>query len=170
MKLTKYLVVVALIAFMGMFLVSCESDDAPLEVEPEPMEIDLQTVMSVATAADANPEIVRMIPGTNDKAVFVASATNQLFPITYTDIGFTIDTPLSLAPGSATAEMTSIDVSPVIGGTNYVAVCVAEADCSKGWMLRRFRYWCYCRNSHRYRLQPRWLRFYKGRGLPDRRL
>ncbi len=135
MKLTKYLVVVALIAFMGMFLVSCESDDAPLEVEPEPMEIDLQTVMSVATAADANPEIVRMIPGTNDKAVFVASATNQLFPITYTDIGFTIDTPLSLAPGSATAEMTSIDVSPVIGGTNYVAVCVAEADCSKGWML-----------------------------------
>jgi len=135
-KLTKYLAVVALIAIMGMFLVGCSDDEAsPVEPEPTHTEVDLQTVMSRPTAVDANPEIVRMIPGTNDRAVFVASATNQLFPITYGLTSFTIDAPLDLVPGSATATTTSIDVSPVIDGKNYVAVCVAETDCSKGWIL-----------------------------------
>ena len=95
----------------------------------------IQTVMSVATAADANPEIVRVIPGTDDKAVFIASATKQLFPITYNETSFTIDAPFTLSIDSDVEEMTSIDVSQPIGGVNYVAVCVAKTDCAKGSIL-----------------------------------
>lgn len=135
MKNAKYLLPLALVACLSLSFVGCSDDDDPVTPPVEATEFEVATVMSVATAADANPEIIRMVPGSNDKAVFVASATNQLFPITYTANSFTVEAPIFLDPGSATAEMTSIDISPLIGGENYVAVCVAEADCAKGWIL-----------------------------------
>ncbi|MBC8192910.1 MAG: hypothetical protein ISR87_14985 [Candidatus Marinimicrobia bacterium] len=122
-------VTVLLMVLMAAFW-SCE-DDAVDEV-PTYDSFSIETVMSVATATDANPEIVRMVPGSDNMAVFVASATNQLFGITYTASSFSINELATLSTGSATAEFTSIDVSPLIGGENYVAVCVAEADCGRG--------------------------------------
>ncbi len=125
MKKTTVLLMVLMAAFWG-----CEE-----EVVDEVITYDsfgLETVMSVATAIDANPEIIRMVPGSDDQAVFVASGTNQLFSITYTSNSFTLTELAVLSTGSATSEFTSIDVSPLIGGENYIAVCVAEADCGKG--------------------------------------
>ncbi|MBC8184074.1 hypothetical protein H8E88_23530 [candidate division KSB1 bacterium] len=132
MKTLRYLLVLAMVVSLG--LTSCEKDN-PTEPEETFDKFSIETVMSLPTAADANPEIIRMVPGSDNTAVFVASGTNQLFTITYDATSFTINSPVNLAPGSATAEMTSIDVSPVIGGENYVAVLVAEVDCSKGWVL-----------------------------------
>ena len=109
---------------------SCEED--VVDEVPTFDSFSIETVMSVATAADANPEIIRMVPGMDDMAVFVASGTNQLFGINYTASSFTITELAVLETGSATAEFTSIDVSPLIGGENYIAVCVAEADCGRG--------------------------------------
>ena len=137
MKYAKYLLLGAFVAYLGMSIVGCSDDDEEI-VTPPVVETEFQvsTVMSVATAVDANPEIIRMVPGSDNKAVFIASATNQLFPVTYGATSFTIDPPFNLESGSATATMTSIDVSPVMGdGQNYVAVCVAEVDCSRGWIL-----------------------------------
>ena len=125
MKKATVLLMVLMAAFWG-----CE-DDAVDEV-PTFDSFSIETVMSVATAQDANPEIVLMVPGSDDMAVFVASATNQLFGITYTASSFSIQELATLSTGSATAEFTSIDVSPLIGGENYIAVCVAEADCGRG--------------------------------------
>lgn len=136
MTYLKYLLTFLLLISLAFTVQSCKEDNTT-EPEPEPTftSFDISTVASVATAADANPEIVRIVPGSDNQAVFVASATSQLFTITYTSDNFTINPPFNLAPGSATAEMTSIDVSPVINGENYVAVCVAEVDCSRGWIL-----------------------------------
>ncbi len=135
MKYVKYFLVFVFLIVMGIVIPSCEDDSSPTESTPTFDSFKIETVMSVATATDANPEIVRMVPGSDNTAAFVASGTNQLFTITYDATSFTINSPVNLAPGSATAEMTSIDISPVIGGTNYVAVCVAEVNCSRGWML-----------------------------------
>ncbi len=125
MKKATVLLMVLMAAFW-----SCE-DDAVDEV-PTFDSFSIETVMSVATAQDANPEIVRVVPGSNDKAVFVASATNQLFEITYTATSFSIQELATLSTGSATAEFTSIDVSRPIDGKTYVGICVAEADCGRG--------------------------------------
>ncbi len=127
MKKATVLLMVLMAAFWG-----CEEEKVD---EPDVLtydSFDLETVMTVATAADANPEIIRMVPGSNDLAVFVASGTNQLFGINYTTSSFNIEELATLETGSATAEFTSIDVSPLIGGENYIAVCVAEADCGQG--------------------------------------
>ncbi len=96
---------------------------------------DIQTVMTLDAGADANAEIVRMIPGSETQAVFVSSAINRLTVIDYTPTSFAFGETFDLDPGSATAEATSIDVSPVIGGENYVAVCIAETDCAKGKVM-----------------------------------
>jgi len=125
MKKATVLLMVLMAAFWG-----CE-DDAVDEI-PTFDSFSLNTVMTVATAADANPEIIRMVPGSEDLAVFVASGTNQLFGINYTSSSFAMEELATLSTGSATAEFTSIDVSPLIGGENYIAVCVAEADCARG--------------------------------------
>lgn len=125
MKKATVLLMVLLAAFWG-----CEDDTDDVETIYD--SFDIQTLKTIATAADANPEIIRMVPGSDDQAVFVASGTNQLFGINYTKTDFTIEELAVLSTGSATAEFTSIDVSPVIGGENYIAVCVAEADCGRG--------------------------------------
>lgn len=135
MKNPKNLLLVAFLACLVVSFAGCSDDDEIVTPPAAKTEFEVETVMSVATAVDANPEIVRLIPGSDSRGVFVASATNQLFPITYTNNSFTVDAPINLAPGSATAVMTSIDVSPVVGGENYIAVCVAETDCAKGWIL-----------------------------------
>lgn len=136
MKYAKYLLLGAIVAYLGMSIVGCSDDDEEIVTPPVvETEFELSTIMSVATGVDANPEIIRMVPGSDTKAVFIASATNQLFPVTYGATNFTIDNPFNLESGSATATMTSIDVSPVMDGENYVAVCVAEVDCSTGWIL-----------------------------------
>lgn len=136
MKLFIYLLSVALILVAGIAFTGCEEDDnTPTEPTVTYDSFKLERVASVATAADANPEIVRVVPGLDNMAVFVASASNQLYTITYDANGFVINNPLNLDPGSATAEMTSIDVSRPIGGESYVAVCVAEVDCNRGAVL-----------------------------------
>lgn len=128
MKKATVLLMVLMAAFWG-----CEDDVVDDTVTYD--SFGLETVMSVATAADANPEIIRMVPGTDDKAVFVASGTNQLFTITYSPTNFTFGDPVNLDPGSSTAEFTSIDVSIAIDGINYIAVCVAETDCAPGSVI-----------------------------------
>ena len=136
MKYLKYFLILSLLITLGIVFQSCEDDEkAPTEPPVTYDEFQIETVMSVATAVDANPEIVRMVPGSDNMAAFVATGTNQLFTITYDATSFTINSPTNLAPGSATASMTSIDISPVINGENYAAVCVAEVNCARGWIL-----------------------------------
>ncbi len=122
-----------LLLVLLLVIASCEKDKVKKEETYD--SFNIQTVMSVATAEDANPEIVRMIPGSDDRAVFIASATKQLFPITYNQTTFTIDAPFTLAIDSDNEDMTSIDVSQPINGVNYVAVLVAKTDCARGSVL-----------------------------------
>ena len=130
-KMTWMLLVLSLAFF------ACEEEVVDLEESYD--SFDIQTVMSVATALDANPEIIRMIPGSDDKAVFIASGTLQLFPITYTQESFTIETAFNLNAvvdsSDGNEEMTSIDVSQPIDGVNYVAILVAKTDCAKGSVI-----------------------------------
>ena len=125
--LISMMLILGLMAFIG-----CEEED---DVETTYDSFDIQTVMSLTAGADANAEIVRMVPGSDDQAVFVSSAIGRLTVIDYTSSSFAFGSTYDLDPGSATAEMTSIDVSPVIDGENYVAVCVAETDCAKGKIM-----------------------------------
>jgi len=125
--LMSMLLITGLSVFMG-----CEDDE---DVEITYDSFDIQAVMSLTAGADANAEIVRMVPGSDDQAVFVSSAISRLTVIDYTSSSFSFGATFDLDPGSATAEMTSIDVSPVMDGENYVAVCVAETDCAKGKIM-----------------------------------
>ncbi len=130
----KYFLALIFLISITIAVQSC-SDEKSTEPAETFDAFKITTVSSIATAADANPEIVRMVPGSDNQAAFVASESKQLFTITYDADGFTINTPTNLAPGSATANMTSIDISPVMSGENYIAVCVAEVDCTPGWIL-----------------------------------
>jgi len=114
------------------FFVGCEDEEV---VETVYDSFDIKNVMSLTAGEDANAEIVRVVPGTDDQAVFVSSAIGRLTVINYTSTSFAFGKTYDLDPGSATAEMTSIDVSVAIGGENYVAVCVAETDCAKGKIM-----------------------------------
>lgn len=114
------------------FVTGCKKDD---DVETIFDSFDIQTVMSIDAGADGNAEIVRVVPDSDNEAVFVSSAINRLTVIEYTQDAFSLARNYDLNPGSATAEMTSLDVSIKIGGENYVAVCVAEADCGLGSIL-----------------------------------
>ena len=121
-----------LMTFGLVFFVGCEDDEV---VETVYDSFDIQNVMSLTAGEDANAEIVRTVPGTDDQAVFVSSAIGRLTVINYTASSFSFGSTFDLDPGSATAEMTSIDVSIPIGGESYVAVCVAETDCAKGKIM-----------------------------------
>ena len=114
------------------FFVGCDKDD---DVETIFDSFLIQAVMSLDAGADGNAEIVRVVPDSDNEAVFVSSAINRLTVIEYTADAFVFARDYDLNPGSATAEMTSIDVSKKINGENYVAVCVAEADCGLGSVL-----------------------------------
>ena len=114
------------------FFVGCEDEEV---VETVYDSFDIKNVMSLTAGEDANAEIVRVVPGTDDQAVFVSSAIGRLTVINYTSTSFAFGKTYDLDPGSATAEMTSIDVSVAIDGENYVAVCVAETDCAKGKIM-----------------------------------
>jgi hypothetical protein len=115
------------------FFVGCEDDDAVVKTVYD--SFDIKAVMSLTAGEDANAEIVRVVPGSETQAVFVSSAIGRLTVIDYTTSSFSFGSTYDLDPGSATAEMTSIDVSIPIGGENYVAVCVAETDCAKGKIM-----------------------------------
>ena len=121
-----------IMTFGLVFFVGCEDDEV---VETVYDSFDIQNVMSLTAGEDANAEIVRTVPGTDDQAVFVSSAIGRLTVINYTASSFSFGSTFDLDPGSATAEMTSIDVSIPIGGESYVAVCVAETDCAKGKIM-----------------------------------
>ncbi|SVD41946.1 uncharacterized protein METZ01_LOCUS394800, partial [marine metagenome] len=123
-----------IMAFGLVFFVGCESEDDAV-VETVYDSFDIRAVMSLTAGTDANAEIVRTVPGTEDQAVFVSSAISRLTVINYTTSGFTFGSTYDLDAGSATAEMTSIDVSIPIGGENYVAVCVANTDCAVGKIM-----------------------------------
>lgn len=131
-KLLKVLTSLMLISGL-VFFVGCEDEEKDIEITYD--SFDIETVMSLSAGEDANAEIIRTVPGTDDKAVFVSSAINRLTVIDYTPTSFAFTADYDLDPGSATAEMTSLDVSPQIGGENYVAVCVAEVDCALGKVL-----------------------------------
>ena len=81
MKYVKYFLVFVFLIVMGIILPSCEEDSSPTESTPTYDSFEIETVMSVATAAGANPEIVRMVPSSDNTAAFVASGTNQLLLI-----------------------------------------------------------------------------------------
>jgi len=127
--LTSIILTTGLVLFIG-----CE-DEEKKDVEIVYDSFAIETVMSLSAGEDANAEIVRMVPGSETQAVFVSSAINRLTVIDYTSSNFSFGSTYDLYPGSATAEMTSLDVSPQIGGENYVAVCVAETDCAKGKIM-----------------------------------
>ena len=114
------------------FVTGCKKDE---DVETIFDSFLIQAVMSLDAGADGNAEIVRVVPDSDNEAVFVSSAINRLTVIEYTADAFVFARDYDLNPGSATAEMTSIDVSKKINGENYVAVCVAEADCGLGSIL-----------------------------------
>jgi hypothetical protein len=122
-----------IMTFGLVFFVACEDDEVVVETVYD--SFDIQTVMSLDAGQNANAEIVRVVPGSDDKAVFVSSAIGRLTVIDYTPSAFSFGATYDLDPGSATAEMTSLDVSPQIGGENYIAVCVAETDCAKGKIM-----------------------------------
>lgn len=133
MKRTLLQILIGTVACLALVLfIGCEEDE---DIDVVYDNYNIEQVISRATATDANPEIVRMVPGSDNQAVFVSSGASRITLIDYTATNFTFGTVYSLDPGSATAEMTSIDVSPQINGENYVAVCVAEVDCAKGSVL-----------------------------------
>jgi len=132
-KMKKFTVLVLALCLVA-FVVSCSDDDDDTISQGE-VSFDISHVVSKMTNADSNPEIVRMVPGTDDQAVVICSAANTLLPITYTATDFTFGTAVNVDPGSSTSETTSIDISIAIDGTNYIAVCVAEADCAPGRVL-----------------------------------
>ena len=129
LKIISFMMLILVMAFF----IGCEKDDEEIETVYD--SFDIQAVMSLTAGEDANAEIVRTVPGTEDQAVFVSSAIGRLTVINYTASSFSFGSTYDLDPGSATAEMTSIDVSISIGGENYVAVCVAETDCAKGKIM-----------------------------------
>ena len=126
------LITITMMIFGLIFFVGCDKDE---DVETIFDSFLIQTVMSLTAGADGNAEIVRVVPDSDNEAVFVSSAINRLTVIEYTADAFVFARDYDLNPGSATAEMTSIDVSKKINGENYVAVCVAEADCGLGSIL-----------------------------------
>ena len=126
------LIALAMTIFGLIFFISCDKDE---DTETVYDSFDINTVMSLDAGADANAEIVRVVPDEDNLAVFVSSAVNRLTVIEYTQDAFSFANKYDLDPGSATAEMTSLDVSIKIGGENYVGVCVAEADCGLGSIL-----------------------------------
>ncbi|MEN8193841.1 MAG: hypothetical protein ABFS12_13550 [Bacteroidota bacterium] len=123
------------VIMVSLLFTACNDEETIVDPPVTYDEFKIETVMSLATGTDANPEIIRMVPGSDNQAVFVSSAINKLTVVDYTPTEFSFGQTYALDPGSATAEMTSLDVSPVIGGENYVAVCVAEVDCTPGWIL-----------------------------------
>ena len=122
-----------IMAFGLVFFIGCASEDDDVATVYD--SFDIRAVMSLTAGEDANAEIVRTVPGSEDQAVFVSSAIGRLTVINYTTSSFSFGSTFDLDPGSATAEMTSIDVSIPIGGENYVAVCVANTDCAKGKIM-----------------------------------
>jgi len=126
------LITITMMIFGLIFFVGCDKDE---DVETIFDSFLIQAMMSLDAGEDGNAEIVRVVPDSDNEAVFVSSAINRLTVIEYTQDAFVFARDYDLNPGSATAEMTSIDVSKKINGENYVAVCVAEADCGLGSVL-----------------------------------
>ena len=56
------------------FVTGCKKDD---DTETIYDSFDIQTVMSLDAGADANAEIVRVVPDSDNEAVFVSSAVNN---------------------------------------------------------------------------------------------
>ena len=104
-------------------------------LEPAEKEYDsfsITAVTSIQTQEDANPEIVRMIPGSLNQAVAVSSASKTITLLTYTSSSLEATDVYFFLQDDDTAELTSIDISPD-GAT--VAIMVAKADCAKGSVI-----------------------------------
>ena len=102
------LIAITMVIFGLIFFVGCKKDE---DVETIFDSFLIQTVMSLDAGADGNAEIIRVIPDSDNEAVFVSSAINRLTVIEYTPSAFSFARTYDLDPGSATAEMTSLDVS-----------------------------------------------------------
>ncbi len=107
---------------------ACETDMSC----PATAEASLQAVTSVRTRADANPEIVEVIPGTDDRAVVVSSVANQVSELIFGETSLEFGREVVIDTGSDTSNMTSIKVDPT---GSFAAVTVTEEDCLPGQVL-----------------------------------
>ncbi|MBI2601553.1 MAG: PD40 domain-containing protein [Deltaproteobacteria bacterium] len=92
-------------------LVGCGKNDDSGDSATTYSSFSISTVQTLATPADANPEIIRMIPGTNNKAVYVSAVQKSLTQLTYTADGFTLGSPQFYEQDSQSG-MSAITVSP----------------------------------------------------------
>ncbi len=102
--------------------------DSSCEANPR---FDIQEMMSLATGADENPEIVRVIPGTVNRAVLASSASKKLTFIDYGAASFSFAESYSYDLGGTASEMTSMTVSP---DGKFLVITDARADCAKGFL------------------------------------
>ncbi len=102
--------------------------DSTCEANPS---YDIHEVMSLATGADENPEIVRTIPGTVNRAVLASSAAKKLTFIDYGAASFSFAESYSYVLGGPASEMTSMTVSP---DGKFLVITDARADCAKGYL------------------------------------
>jgi len=102
--------------------------DSTCEANPR---YDIHEVMSLATGADENPEIVRIIPGTVNRAVLASSAAKKLTFIDYGAASFSFAESYSYVLGGPASEMTSMTVSP---DGKFLVITDARADCAKGFV------------------------------------
>lgn len=87
----------------------CGSDDD--SSDPIYSSFSISAVKTIATPTDANPEIIRMVPGSSSEALFVSSSQKSLTKITYTSDGFALGTQ-QLYEQDQQSEMPSITISP----------------------------------------------------------
>jgi DNA-binding beta-propeller fold protein YncE len=99
---------------------------------PAAPSLQLAAVETISTRADANPEIVDFIPGTDDRAVVVSAVANQVSELLFTETGVAFGREEVIDTGSDTSNMTSIKVHP---SGEYAAVTVMEEDCVEGQVL-----------------------------------
>jgi DNA-binding beta-propeller fold protein YncE len=104
---------------------TCVADDSCGDLAS--VEVDLQPVRSFHTASDDNPEIIKMIPGTTDKAVWVSSVAKKFSIVQYDNqnsfsvVGqFVVEA--TVGAGEA-AQTTAIDVHP---SGDFIAVAVTK--------------------------------------------
>jgi DNA-binding beta-propeller fold protein YncE len=104
-------------------------DDASCPAEPT---LGVQAVQSIATRAEANPEILDFIPGSEERAVVVSSVANQVSELLFSETSLSFGREQVIDTGSDTSNMTSIKVDPTGA---FAAVTVMEEDCVLGQVL-----------------------------------
>jgi DNA-binding beta-propeller fold protein YncE len=92
----------------------------------------IEAVTSIATPELANPEIVAVVPGSQDRAVLISSAANQVSELYFTATTLSFGRQIVLDTRSDAANTTSVHVDPT--GT-FAVVTVQADDCAAGRIL-----------------------------------